>query len=162
MGCARTVYPVGRLDFDSDGLLLLTNDGELAAALIHPRHEVDRVYRVQVAGVPGAKALAALVRGVPLDGRRTAPAEVTLVHGGREGTHGSAVLTITLREGRNRQIRRMCEAVGHPVERLTRIRIGPIADAGLRTGQVRDLTDEEVRRLKAAAGRAGGDNRRRR
>jgi 23S rRNA pseudouridine2605 synthase len=156
------VYPVGRLDFDSEGLLLLTNDGELASALTHPRHEVERVYRVQVTGVPGTKALATLTRGVPLDGRRTAPARVTVVHGGRERADGSAVLMMTLREGRNRQIRRMCEAVGHPVQRLTRIRIGPIEDVGLPLGQVRDLTAQEVKRLRAAASRVpSGDERRR-
>jgi 23S rRNA pseudouridine2605 synthase len=146
------VYPVGRLDFDSEGLLLLTNDGELAAALTHPRHEIDRVYRVEVRGVPDARALARLSRGVPLDGRPTAPAEVSIVHGDRDRSGKTAVLMMTIREGRNRQIRRMCDAVGHPVERLTRVRIGPIGDARLRVGQVRELTPPEVRRLKAAAG----------
>lgn len=150
------VYPVGRLDFDSEGLLLLTNDGELAAALTHPRHEIDRVYRVEVRGVPDARALARLSRGVPLDGRPTAPADVSLVRGDRDRSARTAVLMMTIREGRNRQIRRMCEAVGHPVERLTRVRIGPIGDAGLRVGQVRELTPQEVRRLKAAAAQRGG------
>ncbi len=146
------VYPVGRLDFDSEGLLLLTNDGALAAALTHPRHEIDRVYRVEVRGVPDARALARLSRGVPLDGRPTAPADVSVVHADRDRSARTAVLMMTIREGRNRQIRRMCEAVGYPVERLTRVRIGPLSDARLRVGQARELTPQEVRRLKAAAG----------
>lgn len=145
------VYPVGRLDYDSEGLLLMTNDGDLAAALTHPRHQVERVYKVRVAGVPDQRALERLSRGIVLDGRRTAPAEVRLVHGDRDTSAKSAVLLMTLREGRNRQVRRMCEAVGHPVEQLTRIRIGPITDAGLKLGQSRELTAEEVRALKRAA-----------
>ncbi len=148
------VYPVGRLDYDSDGLLLLTNDGDLAAALTHPSHEVERVYKVQVAGVPDERAIEKLEKGVPLDGKRTAPAEVRMARSDRERSATSATLFMTIREGRNRQVRRMCEAVGHPVERLTRVRIGPLSDAGLRAGQVRDLTPAEVRNLKAAAGLA--------
>jgi 23S rRNA pseudouridine2605 synthase len=144
------VYPVGRLDFDSEGLLLMTNDGDLAAALTHPRHQVERVYKVRVAGVPDQRAIERLSRGIVLDGRRTAPAEVRLVHGDRDTSAKSAVLLMTLREGRNRQVRRMCESVGHPVEQLTRIRIGPITDAGLKLGQSRDLTADEVRALRKA------------
>jgi 23S rRNA pseudouridine2605 synthase len=141
--------PVGRLDYDSEGLLILTNDGDLAAALTHPRHEVERVYRVEVAGAPGARSLERLSRGIVLDGHRTAPAKITVLFG--ETERGSdAVLLMTLREGRNRQVRRMCEAVGHPVKRLTRIRIGPLTDKGLRVGQVRELTPAEVRALKKA------------
>ena len=142
------VYPVGRLDYDSEGLLLVTNDGDLAAALTHPRHQVEREYRAVVAGRPDARALERLARGVVLDGRRTAPAAVRLAPADRGAT--SAVLYITIREGRNRQVRRMCEAVGHPVERLARIRIGPLRDDRLRAGEVRDLTDVEVRALKKA------------
>ena len=146
------VYPVGRLDFDSEGLLLMTNDGDLAAALTHPRHQVERVYKVRVAGVPDQRALERLSRGIVLDGRRTAPAGVRLVHGDRDTSAKSSVLLMTLREGRNRQVRRMCEAVGHPVEQLTRTRIGPITDAGLKLGQSRELTADEVRALKRAVG----------
>ncbi len=143
------LYPVGRLDFDSEGLLILTNDGELAAALTHPRHEVERVYRVEVTGTPDARSLERLSRGIVLDGTRTAPAKITVLFS--ETEHGSdAMLLMTLREGRNRQVRRMCEAVGHPVKRLTRIRIGPLTDKGLRVGQVRELTPAEVRSLKRA------------
>jgi pseudouridine synthase len=145
------IYPVGRLDYDSEGLLLLTNDGELAAALTHPRHKVERVYRVEVTGSPDERSLARLSRGIVLDGERTAPAEVQVVFGERERS-ADAVLLMTLREGRNRQVRRMCEAIGHPVKRLIRIRIGPLTDKGLRTGQVRELTPAEVRALKKAVG----------
>jgi len=143
------LYPVGRLDYDSEGLLLLTNDGDLAAALTHPRHEVERVYRVEVAGTPDARSLERLSRGIVLDGERTAPAEIKVVFGEKDRA-ADAVLLMTLREGRNRQVRRMCEAVGHPVKRLARIRIGPLTDKGLRLGQVRELTPAEVRALKRA------------
>jgi pseudouridine synthase len=147
------IYPVGRLDYDSEGLLLLTNDGDLAAALTHPRHEVERVYKVRVAGVPDQRALERLARGIVLDGRRTSGAEVRLVHADRDAGAKSAVLLMTLREGRNRQVRRMCEAVGHPVQHLARICIGPLTNAGLKLGQSRDLTADEVRALRKAAGR---------
>ncbi len=150
-GVREYVYPVGRLDYDSEGLLLVTNDGDLAAALTHPRHQVEREYRALVAGVPEARALERLAKGVVLDGRRTAPAVVRVAPTDRGAT--TAVLNLTIREGRNRQVRRMCEVVGHPVQRLTRIRIGPIRDDRLRAGEVRDLTDAEVRALKKAVAR---------
>jgi pseudouridine synthase len=151
-GVREYVYPVGRLDYDSEGLLLVTNDGDLAAALTHPRHEVEREYRVVVAGVPDERALGKLTRGVVLDGRRTSPAVVRLLSPGRRGAADTAVLLMTIREGRNRQVRRMCEAVGHPVQKLARIRIGPIRDDGLKPGGVRELTPREVRALARAAG----------
>ena len=149
-GVSESVYPVGRLDYDSAGLLLLTNDGDLAALLTHPRHGLERVYEARVRGVPDASALKRLVRGVMLGGRRTAPATVSLVQAGR-GLHGNqAVLRICITQGRNRQVRQMCEAIGHPVMRLRRVRIGPIQDKGLRPGQVRDLTPGEVTALRHA------------
>ena len=160
-GVCEAVYPVGRLDYDSEGLLLLTNDGDLAAALTHPRHAVERVYRVEVRGVPDGRAIAALERGVVLDGRRTAPATVRVVPApGRPARERRAttVLRMTLREGRNRQIRRLCAAVGHPVVRLTRIRIGPIQDDRLRPGEMRDLTPAEVRALRKPAGLTGKES----
>ncbi len=150
VGVRERVYPVGRLDFDSEGLLLLTNDGDLTARLTHPRHGVERVYEAQVRGVPDARALEKLAKGVVLDGRRTAPAIVRLVH--RPDCHATqAVLTLTIREGRNRQVRRMCESVGHPVVRLRRVAIGPLRDDRLKPGAFRDLTAREVAQLKAAA-----------
>jgi pseudouridine synthase len=147
------LYPVGRLDFDSEGLILVTNDGDLAARLTHPRHGVEREYEVRVRGVPDERTLDRLRRGVLLEGRRTAPAGARLV--APLGGGAEAVLAITLREGRNRQVRNMCDLVGHPVVRLRRVRIGPIADRGLRSGQVRTLTAREVHALKLAGeGRA--------
>ncbi len=151
-GVRDYVYPVGRLDYDSEGLLLLTNDGELAARLMHPRYHVEREYRARVRGLPDPRALARLARGVVIDGRPTAPADVRLVDAGR-GDHGDqAVLAITVHEGRSHQVRDMCESVGHPVMRLRRVRIGPIADPSLKTGAFRELAPDEVARLKRAAG----------
>ena len=141
------VYPVGRLDYDSEGLLLLTNDGDLAARLTHPRHGVERTYEAIVAGLPGDAAIDKLRRGVPLDGRRTLPAEVTLINRGRRDRDG--VLRLTITEGRNRQVRRMCEAVGHPVQSLKRTRFGPLTDRRLKPGMWRELTPDEVKKLQA-------------
>jgi len=146
-GVREYVYPVGRLDFDSEGLLILTNDGDLAAQLTHPRHEVERVYEAEVLGVPDTHDLDRLARGVILDGRRTSPAQVEPLPEWR--THGdTSMLRITIREGRTRQVRRMCDAIGHPVRTLRRVRIGPIADRRLRPGAYRELTAEEVGKLK--------------
>jgi len=139
------LYPVGRLDYDSEGLLLVTNDGDLAARLTHPRHGVEREYEARVRGVPDQATLARLAGGVRLDGRRTAPADVTLGHA--RAAHDQAVLRVVVREGRNRQVRRMCELVGHPVVRLRRVRIGPLADPALKVGAVRELTAAEVAAL---------------
>jgi pseudouridine synthase len=150
-GVREYVYPVGRLDYESEGLLLLTNDGDLAARLTHPRHGVEREYHAWVLGVPDERDIERLRRGVPIEGRRTEPAGVRMVHAGRGKRAGQAMLAIVLREGRNRQVRKMCEAVGHPVDALTRIRIGPISDDRLKPGQFRDLTPDEVRRLQKAA-----------
>jgi 23S rRNA pseudouridine2605 synthase len=163
-GVREYLYPVGRLDYDSEGLLLLTNDGELAARLMHPRHEVERVYDALVRGVPSPHELERLARGLVIGGRRTRPAEVALAksRGARPlpgsptrhapGESGTRVVRITLREGRSRQVRRMCDAIGHPVVRLRRVRIGPIVDDRLRPGESRDLSAGEVAELKAAAG----------
>lgn len=147
----RHLYPVGRLDYESEGLLLLTNDGDLAAQLMHPSREVEREYQARVRGVPPLDTIRRLARGVMLDGRRTAPARVQLVETGRGARGDQAIISIVLREGRTRQVRRMCEAVGHPVIRLRRVRIGPIADAMLKPGMFRDLTTREIDRLKHAA-----------
>ena len=149
-GVRESVYPVGRLDYDSEGLLLLTNDGELAAQLTHPRHGVERVYEARVRGVPNAAALKRLARGVSVAGRRTASATARLLGAGRGQRGDQALVQIGIREGRKRQVRHMCESVGHPVVRLRRVRIGPIRDQGLRPGQFRDLTPAEVRALRRA------------
>jgi len=145
-GVKEYVYPVGRLDYDTQGLLLLTNDGDLAARLTHPRHQVDRTYEACVAGMPDGEAIDRLRRGIPLDGRRTLPADVLLVNKGSREKNG--VLLVTIREGRNRQVRRMLQAVGHPVQSLRRVRFGPLSDRGLQPGQWRDLSPTEVEKLK--------------
>jgi 23S rRNA pseudouridine2605 synthase len=149
-GVREYVYPVGRLDYESEGLLLVTNDGDLAARLTHPSHEVARVYEARVLGVPDAHDLDRLSRGLVIDGRRTAPAEVRLMPLRRDAL--TATLVITIHEGRNRQVRDMCDAIGHPVEHLRRVAIGPIRDAKLKLGHWRELNQEEVTRLKKAAG----------
>jgi 23S rRNA pseudouridine2605 synthase len=217
VGIREYIYPVGRLDFDSEGLLLLTNDGDWAAHLTHPRHGVERVYQARVLGVPDDHDLDRLRRGIVIDGRRTEPAAVQLLNphsrpGGHARTRGAggpnrsadvegprstrsplrrgaprdarttdahrrsttrtesrsheqdralerrlsraaegnATLQITVREGRNRQVRKMLDAIGHPVDHLERIAIGPIRDSRLKPGQWRELTAEEVKKLRAA------------
>jgi len=151
VGVREYVYPVGRLDYETEGLLLLTNDGDLAARLTHPRHGVERSYEAHVVGMPDDEALRQLREGIPLDGRRTLPAEAMLLNDRRGQRQG--VVQITIREGRNRQVRRMLEAVGHPVRELARTRIGPLTDRRLRAGTWRDLTPEEVTKLRALANR---------
>lgn len=147
---AGYVYPVGRLDYDSEGLLLLTNDGDLAARLTHPRHGVEKTYHAVVRGVPDRQALDRLARGVVLDGERTAPARVRLLERFEGRGRERALVEVVLREGRNRQVRRMCEAVGHPVGQLRRVGFGPLADARLGAGTCRELTERELEALRQA------------
>ena len=139
------VFPVGRLDADSEGLLLVTNDGELTHRLTHPSFGVEKQYLAEVEGTPSPAAVRRLREGVDLEDGRTAPAKVAAV--------SPSALRITIHEGRNRQVRRMCEAVGHPVVRLVRTRIGPLADRDLAPGEWRELSIAEVRGLDAAARR---------
>jgi pseudouridine synthase len=146
------VYPVGRLDYDSEGLLLLTNDGDLAARLTHPRHEVERVYEARVKGVPDAHELERLTKGMVIEGRRTSRARVTVAHVRETPGGPQATVEIAIHEGRQRQVRKMFDAVGHPVVRLRRIAIGPITDDALPTGHYRELTVAELTRLQRAAG----------
>jgi 23S rRNA pseudouridine2605 synthase len=144
------VFPVGRLDMDTEGLLLLTNDGELAHRIAHPRHGIDKEYLVEVdGGAVSGGALRRLREGVELDDGLTSPAKVSQPAPG--------VLRITIHEGRNRQVRRMCEAVGHPVLRLVRVRIGPIRDADLPPGEWRMLLAEELHALRSALAETGAD-----
>jgi len=135
------VFPVGRLDADTEGLLLLTNDGELAHRLTHPSYGVEKEYLAEVAGRPSAAAVRQLREGVELEDGVTAPAKVAL--------SPPNLLRITIHEGRNRQVRRMCEAIGHPVRRLVRVRIGSITDRRLKPGTWRELTLAEVRALES-------------
>ncbi len=154
-GVRDYVYPVGRLDYESEGLLLLTSDGDLAARLTHPSQEVEREYHARVRGVPDRHALERLAKGIVIDGRKTSPAEVKLVKVIDTDDGKDAVMSIVLHEGRNRQVRKMCEAIGHPVVRLRRVRIGPISDEHIRPGEFRELDAREVAALRRAAGGEG-------
>lgn len=142
------VYPVGRLDRDSEGMLLFTNDGEFANAMTHPTRHVPKTYRVTVRPSITEDQITQLSTGVEIDGRMTAPAEVRVV----TKEEGRVVLEIILREGRNRQIRKMCEAVGLEVARLKRTAIGSIKLGMLKQGAYRELAEDEVRKLMIAAG----------
>ena len=134
------VFPVGRLDADTEGLILLTNDGDLTHYLTHPSFGIEKEYLVQVEVKPSRNAIRELRQGVELDDGITAPAKVSLVD--------EKLLKIVIHEGRNRQIRRMCESVGHPVKRLIRSRIGPIVDRSLRPGSFRELTNQELKSMR--------------
>ena len=144
VGHEARVVPVGRLDVDTTGALLLTNDGELAHRLAHPRYGVEKVYVAEVEGLPGDDVVRLLSGGIELDDGLTAPARVRLLAPGR--------LELGLHEGRNRQVRRMLEAVGHPVVRLRRSRYAGLTTGRLRRGQYRDLTRDEVARLRRLVG----------
>jgi len=136
------LYPVGRLDVDSSGLLLLTNDGELANRLTHPRYEVPKAYRVELRRPPGEADLRALASGVELEDGKTAPAELRRL--------GEREVEVVLREGRNRQLRRMAEAVGNDVVALRRVRFGPVELGDLGEGEARLLAGEEIEALREA------------
>jgi 23S rRNA pseudouridine2605 synthase len=140
------VFPVGRLDQDTEGLLLLTNDGDLTQRITHPSFGVEKEYLVELASAPARGDLRRLREGVELEDGLTAPAKAALVE--------PTVVRITIHEGRKRQVRRMCEAIGHPVVRLVRTRIGPLSDRSLAPGEWRTLTIDEVRALERAAGTA--------
>ena len=146
------LYPVGRLDFDSEGLILLTNDGELADRLTHPRHEVPRTYEVRVFGVPTAEMVRRLETGVPLDGRRTAKAHVRVIESFTKKSGEQSLLELVIHEGRNRQVRRMCQAVGLPVITLARTKIGSLTDRRLKPGMFRELRPSEVQQLRVECG----------
>lgn len=138
------LYPVGRLDVPSEGLILFTNDGDLAHRLTHPSYEHPKTYRVQVSGHPTEDVLNQWRRGIDLEGQRTLPAEVTRL----KKTRNSTELEVVMREGRKRQIRKVAASLGHPAERLERIKLGPLELGDLSSGSWRRLTDEEVRALK--------------
>jgi 23S rRNA pseudouridine2605 synthase len=137
------VFPVGRLDAETEGLLLLTNDGEVTHRLTHPSYGVEKEYLAHVEGTPSRGAMRRLREGVELDDGMTAPATAAMVSPG--------VVRLVIHEGRNRQVRRMCEAIGHPVVRLVRTRIGPLVDTKLGPGEWRPLRQDEVRALERAA-----------
>jgi 23S rRNA pseudouridine2605 synthase len=141
------VFSVGRLDLETEGLLLLTNDGNLAELLTHPRHGVEKQYLAEVEGVPPPAAMRKLREGVELDDGYARASRAQVV----QSLHGGSALEIVLKEGRKRIVRRMCAEIGHPVRRLVRTRIGPLTDSKLAPGERRPLTPQEVRALYAAA-----------
>ena len=146
----KTVKPVGRLDVQTEGLLLLTDDGDLARLVTHPSTGCPKEYAVKVSGEPAPAELERLRRGVFLDGERTRPCDVERVSGTprREGVEGNTWLRVTLREGKSRQIRRMFASIGHPVSKLKRVAIGPVRDEKLRPGDSRPLSRDEVAALR--------------
>jgi 23S rRNA pseudouridine2605 synthase len=148
LGGRRRIFPVGRLDYNSSGLLLLTNDGELAQRLAHPRFGVNKRYRVKLSACPSAEALASLRRGIRLEDGVTAPARVWVI----EKLKKNAWVEIEIHEGRNRQVRRMFEALGYFVEKLIRVQVGPVSLGSLAPGTIRRLSPSEVAMLKKAVG----------
>jgi 23S rRNA pseudouridine2605 synthase len=147
------LFHVGRLDTDTEGLIILTNDGDFAQRLAHPSYEVDKTYVAEVAGVPTRATLRRLETGVDLEDGPVQPSQVRLVSRHGEGGSGRAIVELVIHEGRNRIVRRLLDAVGHPVRRLTRTRIGPVGVGTLRTGELRELTRDELGALLDAAGR---------
>ncbi len=148
-GIDERVYPVGRLDRNSEGLLLFTNDGEFANSIMHPSRHITKTYRVTVRPDINDEQLVRLSEGVEIDGRKTLPANVVV----KEKQAGRVVLLITIKEGRNRQIRKMCEAVGLEVARLRRISVGPLRLGMLKPGTWRELTADELRSMRTAIGK---------
>jgi 23S rRNA pseudouridine2605 synthase len=146
-GIRERIYPVGRLDYQSEGLLLLTNDGDLAYQVTHPKHGSVKTYHVKVRGVPDARMIEKLERGITIDGKRTVPCEIERMKTTARNDEGNSWFEVRLREGRNQQIRRMFKAIGHPVMKLRRVAIGPISDPKLLPGQWRELTKHEVQML---------------
>jgi 23S rRNA pseudouridine2605 synthase len=147
-GIRERIYPVGRLDFHSEGLVLLTNDGELAFKVSHPRHGSVKTYHVKVRGVPDERMIEKLQRGITIEGKRTLPCEIAqLKTTGRGEDEGNSWYEVKLREGRTQQIRKMFQAIGHPVSKLRRVAIGPLSDPKLTPGVWRELTKQEVKML---------------
>jgi 23S rRNA pseudouridine2605 synthase len=151
-GVRERIYPVGRLDFHSEGLVLLTNDGDLAFKVSHPTHGSVKTYHVKVRGVPEERIVDKLQRGITIDGKRTLPCEIGRMRTtgrstGRSDEEGNSWFEVKLKEGRTQQIRKMFQAVGHPVSKLKRVAIGPIADPQLTPGGWRELTKHEVKML---------------
>ncbi len=147
-GVRERIYPVGRLDFHSEGLILLTNDGDLAFKVSHPQHGSVKSYHVKVRGVPEERLIAKLERGITIDNKRTLPCEIRRMKTtGRGDEEGNSWFEVKLREGRTQQIRKMFKAVGHPVSKLRRVAIGPLSDPRLGPGDYRELTKTEVKML---------------
>ncbi|WP_050615598.1 pseudouridine synthase [Bacillus testis] len=147
------IYPVGRLDYDTSGLLIMTNDGEFANLLMHPKNEVDKVYVAKVKGIPMREQLKKLIHGIKLEDGMTAPAKVKVISTDKK--KNTSIIQITIHEGRNRQVRRMFEAIGHPVIKLKREQYGFLTLKGLRPGDARELTPHEVKQLRVMASNNG-------
>lgn len=145
----QRVYPVGRLDYDTSGLLILTNDGEFANLLMHPRNEVEKVYVAKVKGIPTKESLRTLQRGVKLEDGKTAPARAKVISADKKKQ--TAIIELVIHEGRNRQVRRMMEAIGHSVLKLKRERYGFLTLKGLSAGEGRELSAHEVKQLRTLA-----------
>ena len=143
------IYPIGRLDYDTSGLLLLTNDGEFANALMHPKHEVDKVYVAKLKGIPLREDLKKLEKGIKLEDGKTAPAQTKVIS--IDKRKQTSIVEITIHEGRNRQVRRMFDAIGYPVLKLKRERYGYLNLQGLSAGDARELTPHEVKQMRALA-----------
>ncbi|CAM3438279.1 23S rRNA pseudouridine(2605) synthase RluB [Cytobacillus oceanisediminis] len=148
-GIKQRIYPVGRLDYDTSGLLVLTNDGEFANLLMHPSNEIEKVYVAKVKGIPSRESIKSLQRGIVLEDGKTAPARTKLLS--MDKKKQTAIIEISIHEGRNRQVRRMFEAIGHPVLKLKRERYGFLTLQGLSAGDARELTAHEVKQLRALA-----------
>ncbi|SDY60717.1 23S rRNA pseudouridine2605 synthase [Evansella caseinilytica] len=142
----KRIFPIGRLDSDTSGLLLLTNDGEFANLLMHPKYKVYKTYIAKVEGVPLRETVKKLERGIRLEDGKTAPAKVKVIRS--DIKKGTSIVEISIREGRNRQVRRMFEAVGHPVLKLKREQYGALTLKGLNAGEYRELKPHEVKRLR--------------
>jgi 23S rRNA pseudouridine2605 synthase len=141
------IYPVGRLDYDTSGLLLLTNDGEFANLLMHPKSEIEKVYVAKIKGIPVRESLRKLEKGIHLEDGKTAPAKVKMLSSDKQKQ--TSIVEITIHEGRNRQVRRMFEAIGHDVLKLKRERYGFLVLNGLKAGESRELTHHEVKQMRA-------------
>ncbi len=142
------IFPVGRLDFSSEGLLLLTSDGELAHRLMHPRYQIEKVYLTAVRGIPAEKSLEKMKKGVYLDGKKTAPAKVSVL----DRNDKKSLLKIAIHEGRKREVRRMCQTLGHSVVSLKRIQFGRLTLGRLKRGEYRHLSQYEIDFLKKSVG----------
>ncbi|MGX9133790.1 pseudouridine synthase [Rummeliibacillus sp. JY-2-4R] len=142
----QRIFPVGRLDYDTSGVLLLTNDGDFSNLLTHPRYNIDKTYVAKVKGSPSREDLKKLERGIMLEDGKTAPARVKVLSSNRE--HGTSIISITIHEGRNRQVRRMFEAIGCPVQKLKREQFAFLGLHGLNAGESRELTAHEVKQLR--------------
>jgi 23S rRNA pseudouridine2605 synthase len=143
------IYPVGRLDYDTSGLLLMTNDGEFANLLMHPRSEIEKVYVAKIKGIPSKENLRKLEKGIKLEDGKTAPAKVKMLSSDKKKQ--TSIIELIIHEGRNRQVRRMLEAIGHQVLKLKRERYGNLTLNGLAAGDARELTPHEVKQVRAMA-----------